>query len=267
MLQKRFGQESETEVEDRGSGIATGAAVETARSITSLPLLSPKDEKKEEEKISLFWRVFGGTILSIVALVSITLFNNLQSSISDLRGELSREREARAGLAKKDDVDARIKTQYERIRVVEGYKAEIEAIKERASANAMGAETIRKDMSASLDAIKKETAGIEVLKERIALLETLKKDVAALDALKEKLAAANTELKTVREDIAKASQEVEKNKAADLERKNSRDAQTKMFEETIKELQKDVQACREKIARLEGSQPANPEKKKADEKP
>jgi len=263
MMQKRFGQECEAE-RDQG---ADAVSVETARSITSLPLASPKDEKKDEEKISLFWRVFGGTILSIVALVSITLFNNLQNSISDLRAELSREREARAALAKKDDVDARIKTQYERIRVVEGYKAEIEAMKERSSANATSSETLRKDITSSLDAIKKETAGIELIKERIAMLEALKKEVASLDSLKEKITTASAELKTVREEIGKASQEVEKNKSADLERKAFRDAQAKQWDETIKELQKDVQACREKIARLEGSQPAAPEKKKADEKP
>ena len=265
MLQKRLGQDYETESENRGDGGATAAAVETVRSITSLPLVEPKAEKKDDEKISLFWRVFGGTILSIVALVSITLFNNLQSSITDLRAELSREREARAALVKKDDVDTRMKSQYDRIRVVEGYKAEIEAMKERVSANAMSAETVRKDLGTSLDMLKKETAGIDLLKERIALLETLKKDVAALDTIKEKLATVNADLKTVREEIGKASQEVEKNKAADLERKMARDMQAKQLDDTIKELQKSLQECREKIARLEGPAPAD--KKKAGEAP
>lgn len=262
MLQKRFGQEYENEQDNRNEAEGTTTAVETARSITSLPLLTPKEEKKEDEKISVFWRVFGGTILSIGALVCITLYNNQLNSISDLRAELNREREARALMAKKEDVDARIKTQYERIRVVESYKSDIEALKERSATNALSAETVRKEMTTSLEAIKKETVGIEVLKERIALLEALKKDIAGLDSVKEKLAAANADLKSVREEIGKANQEVEKNKAADLERKAARDAQTKQFEETIKELQKDVQACREKIARLEGSQPATPDKKK-----
>lgn len=259
MLQKRFGQEYEND--ERTENDPTAAAVETARSITSFPLASPKDEKKEEEKLSLFWRVFGGTILSIVALVCITLYNNLQGSISDLRTELSREREARATLAKKDEVDSRIKTQYERIRAVEAFKSDIDTAKERFAA----AETSRKDLSASLDMLKKETAGIEVIKERIAMLEGVKKDIAGLDALKEKLTAVNVDLKTVREEIQKASQEVEKNKAADLERKASRDVQAKQLDETLKELQKNVQACREKIARLEGSQP--PEKKKTGDNP
>ena len=252
MLQKRFGPEREESESD-----SAVAALETARSITSAPIAAP-EPKKDEEKISLFWRVFGGTILSIVALVCITLFNSLQNSINDLRSELSREREARAALAKKDDVDSRMKTQYERIRTVEAYKVELEALKERASGNAQAAESTRKDLTAAVDALKKETSGIEVLKDRVTMLETLKKDIAALDALKEKLAAVSADLKSAREEVQKAQQEVEKNKAADLERKTSRDAQAKQLDETIKELQKSVQECREKIARLEGSEKPKP---------
>lgn len=248
MLQKRFGAEH-----DEAENEATLAAIETSRSITSAPVASP-EPKKDDEKMSLFWRVFGGTILSIVALVCITLFNNMQGSINDLRSELSREREIRATLAKKDDVDARLKTQYERIRAVESFKVEIEGIKERSSASATSADAVRKDLSASLDALKKETAGIEVLKERVSLLEGLKKDVAGVEALKEKLATVSADLKSAREEAQKTQQEVEKNKAADLERKASRDAQAKQLDETIKELQKNVQACREKIARLEGAE-------------
>jgi chromosome segregation ATPase len=205
--------------------------------------------------MSLFWRVFGGTILSIVALVLITLYNNLQSSINELRADLSHEREARAALVKKDDVDARLKSQFERLRAVEGYKAELETMKERSAASALSADVVRKDLSASLDAVKKETAGLEVIKERVAMLEALKKDVAGLDAVKEKLAAMAADLKAARDEVQKGQQEIEKNKAADLERKASRDSQAKQLDETIKELQKNVQACREKIARLEGSQP------------
>jgi len=255
MVQKRFGEEYENEVEDGSRNNATMAALETARSITSTPVSNPKDEKREEERMSLFWRVFGGTILSIVALVLITLYNNLQSSINELRAELSHEREARAALVKKDDVDARLKTQFERIRAVEGYKADLETMKERSATNAQSADAVRKELSASLDAVKKETAGLEVIKERVALLEALKKEVAGLDAVKEKLTAIAADLKSARDEVQKAQQEVEKNKAADLERKAFRDSQAKQLDETIKELQKNVQACREKIARLEGSQP------------
>lgn len=232
------------------------AGLETAR-IASLPGAT-RDAKRDEEKMSLFWRVFGGTILSIVALVFITLYNNLANTMGELRNELSREREARAALARKDDVDARMKNQYDRLHAVEGFKADIEAIKERAAANAIASETVKKDLGTSIDSLKKDTATIELLKERVVALEGLKKEIAGIDSVKEKLTSLAADLKTARDEVQKAHQELEKNKAADLERKMARDAQSKQLDETIKELQKNVQACREKIARLEGAQPANP---------
>jgi uncharacterized phage infection (PIP) family protein YhgE len=254
MLQKRFDQEYEGENRDGAEGESTVAALETTRSITSTPV-SSRDPKKDEERISLFWRVFGGTILSIVALIFITLYNNLASTISDLRNDLSREREARAALAKKDDVDAIVRMQFERIRSVEGYKSDIEAIKERVTAAGMASETTKKDLIQSFDSLKKETAGLEVLKERIAAVEILKKDVAGFDALKDKLTSITSDLKLARDEAQKVQQELEKNKVADLERKTAHDAKAKQLDEMLKELQTGVQACREKIARLEGSQP------------
>ena len=71
---------------------------ETFRS-ASAPSAAHPPAHKDEEKMSVFWRVFGGTILSIVALVGITIFNNIQSSITELRGEITRSREALAGVA------------------------------------------------------------------------------------------------------------------------------------------------------------------------
>ena len=220
-------------------------AVETARSASQPPAAKTADPKKDEEKIHVFWRLFGGTVLSIVALVAITLYNNINGSISDLRQELSREREARAALAKKDDVDARAKTQWDRIRAVEGFKADIEAVKERTAANAAGVE-----------AVKREATGLEVLKERVAQLEALRKEVAGLDAVKEKLAAATADLKAFRDDVQKVQQELERNKSGDHERKAFRDAQAKQLDDAMKELQKGLMDCREKLARLEGANPA-----------
>jgi hypothetical protein len=40
---------------------------------------------KGEESISPFWRIFGGTVLSILALVAITLYQQLSSSLNELR--------------------------------------------------------------------------------------------------------------------------------------------------------------------------------------
>lgn len=224
-------------------------AVESARTATQQPPAKAGESKSGEEGLSVFWRVFGGTILSIVALVAITLYNTVNGNINDLRQELSREREARATLAKKDDVDARAKTQWDRIRAVEGFKADIEAVKERTTANAAG-----------VDAVRRETGGLEVLKERVAQLEVLRKEVAALDAVKEKLSTATADLKGFRDDLQKVQQELERNKSGDQERKAYRDAQAKQLDDTLKELQKGLMDCREKLARLEAVGPPAPKK-------
>lgn len=243
------------------------AVYETARATAAEP--KPEPPKSDDHKISVFWRVFGGTILSIVALVAITLFNNFSASISELRAEVSREREARAELVKKDEFNARISNQYERIRAHDGFKADIEGLKERANTNlaamealkkdaAGGVDSAKKELTAVADAVKRDALAIELLKERLAAVEVLKKDLAALDAVKEKAATAATELKALRDEVMKVTSEIERNKVADNERKMSRDALQKQTDEALKELTKGLQVCREKLARLEGAKPADP---------
>lgn len=274
MFQKR-----EQEQEDQQGRNGTLAAAETLRSAAESGGKAA-EAKGDDHHVSVFWRVFGGTILSIVALAAITLYNNLSSGISDLRAELNREREARAALVKKEDNDTRVKTIYERIRTIEGYKVEIEGMRERVGSNAAAIEGVRKDnatalesvkkdaaaavegvkkdANAALDSVRREAAGVDVLKERVAGLESIKKDVAALEVVKEKLAGATADMKTVRDDLQKVQQEQERNKASDLERKTCRDVQAKQVEDALKELLKGLQDCREKIARLEGGQLVGP---------
>lgn len=211
-------------------------AMETARSAAESSSKNSEPKKKEEESISLFWRVFGGTILSIVALVSITLYNNMSSSINELRSEISREREARAELVKKEDFNNRVTAQYERMRGIDALKVELEGLKEKIINNATTLDSVKRDNAASTDAMKKDTASLVILKERVA--------------------AATTDLKTMRDEMTKLAGEVEKNKSSDLDRKTTRDMQYKQIDENLKELQKAIQDCREKLARLEGAKPA-----------
>jgi hypothetical protein len=231
----------------------TPVMAETVRSASAAAAARPA-ATGDEHKISVFWRVFGGTILSIAALVAITIFNNVQSSISELRADaararealalavkredLDREREARAGLAKKDDVDARVKTIYERLRTFDAYKGDIEAVKERVSATSIAVAALKTDVGASVDALKRDSATLEVMRERFTLL--------------------SGEVKLATEAAQRVQTDVEKNRASDLERKLSRDAQAKSVEESLREMQRAVQDCREKLARLEGASPSIP---------
>ncbi|MBP3955584.1 hypothetical protein J8F10_09850 [Gemmata sp. G18] len=261
MLQRRNDSDS-----DDLSRTTELMAYESTRSANDSDGEKCAEPKKEEEQISIFWRVFGGTILSIVALVSITLFNNMSSSISELRAALSHEREARADLVKKDEFNTRVTAQYERMRAIDTVKVELEGMKEKVNTNTAAVdgvkrdtgaaiEAVKKDTSASADAMKKDAAALEVLKERVVLLETVKKDIAGLDTLKEKFAGAAADLKVMRDELQKIATEVDRNKTSDLERKSLRDSQHKQVDDALKELQKGLQDCREKLARLEGAQP------------
>ena len=77
------------------------------------------------------------------------------------------------------------------------------------------------------------------------------------------MATVSAELTAARDDLNKVSGDVERNKTSDLERKALRDLQAKQVDDALKDLQKGLQDCREKLARLEG---AKPEKPKPDEK-
>ena len=264
MIQKRLGQ-------DRDEGLEPDTTPVVAETLRAVAAAHQKDTApaKDEEKMSIFWRVFGGTILSIVALAAVTLYNNLQTGITELRAELTREREAAAGLAKKDDldkereartlfakkedIDTRMTKLYERLRTAEGLKSDIEGLRERVAGNAAAVEAARKDTAAAVEAVKKDTAGLELLKERVAAVEAVKREVAGLDAVRERLAALAADLKVAREETARVHRDIDNNRAADAERKAFRDAQAKQFEDTLKEMQRALGDCREKLARLEGA--------------
>jgi chromosome segregation ATPase len=55
--------------------------------------------------MNTFWRVFGGTILSIIVLILITICNQFSTSLSDLRRDLNQQSEARSEFVKKADLD------------------------------------------------------------------------------------------------------------------------------------------------------------------
>src|SRR4051812_38780418 len=73
---------------DRGATITFAA--ETVRPKAAAEPFKP------EEKISVFWRVFGGTILSITALVVIQAYQAISGTIHDLRADQTRMREQAA---------------------------------------------------------------------------------------------------------------------------------------------------------------------------
>jgi DNA repair exonuclease SbcCD ATPase subunit len=192
----------------------------------------------DEYKLSVYWRVFGGAILSVAALGVLTVYNSVAGNIAELRGELNRLNEARADWVKKDEFNTRIATNYDRVQALQGqnntlnatltsYKTEMDAVKDRLARQ-----------TTDLDAVRKETAG--------------------LDGLREKLSAVSADLKSVREEAGRLRLESDRNTAYDAERKAFRDRQSEQFERLMKEVQAAVQECQVKVARLEAVQQAKP---------
>lgn len=231
---RQNGQEEAPERRSRSDDVALVA--QTFRAVAEAPDAAEKPGKKDDEKLSIFWRVFGGTILSIAALVVITLFNNLTTTLADLRAEINKANEARAqavaDMLRKDEFNTRMTTNWDRIQNLQQQN------------NAQ---------NAALTSLKTELDG---LKDRLARhatdAEALKKELAALEVMKERVAGLAQDLKGGRDDILKLRADVDKNQAYDIERRDRRDAQYKQIDEALKELQKGLQDCREKLARLEG---------------
>jgi DNA repair exonuclease SbcCD ATPase subunit len=239
--------------------VTATAALRAAADVAQAPT-DARTEKKEDERISLFWRVFGGAILSICALISITIFNNVSSTLSELRSEISKASEARANIVaemvRKEEFNSRMTSNWDRLQGLQqqnnsqnatltSLKTELDGLKERLTKQAYDGEGLRRDSAAAVDAVKRDLATMEVLRERLTSL--------------------TQELKGTRDDIQKLRSDVDRNQAYDLERKELRDVQYKYVEETLKELQRAVQDCREKLARLEGQYgpPSQPAPKKA----
>lgn len=246
MAPKRGGQDDGRDMEARVD--ETPVIVQALRAgETASPSV---DKKHDDEKMSLFWRVFGGTILSIVSLVAITLFNNMMTSINDLRTDVSKANEARSNavmdlraemaksaearndLVRKEDYNSRMNAQSERVASLQQYNNQ---------------------QNATLVTLKTELDGIKERATKLAIeSDGAKRDLATLELVKERLALLAVDLKAMRDDHLKLRADADKNQSYDLERKQHRDSQYKQIDDAIRELQKAQQDCREKIARMEG---------------
>ena len=83
---------------------------------------TPAGDGKTEERLSLFWRVFGGTILSICALVIITAYQQLANGIHDLRADVGRLREGSGEYLKKDEYNGRATQVWNRLNELNNVK-------------------------------------------------------------------------------------------------------------------------------------------------
>ncbi len=137
-------------------------ASETLRSAGAPPVCDAPSSKSEE-RISLFWRVFGGTLLSITALVAITIYQQFTSSINELRNQIEKAAESRGDYVKKDEFNTRMTTVWGRIsEPKEG--GTVTALREKITVQEQqlkSAEDDRKEMQRELQALRERIAKLE----------------------------------------------------------------------------------------------------------
>jgi DNA repair exonuclease SbcCD ATPase subunit len=157
-----YGSTDSQEIQTAKNGVSLLAAAESLRSSANPVPCPDEPPSKAEDKISLFWRVFGGTILSIVALVAITVFNSFSSSLAELRREINDQHQSRAELVKKEELSSRVSSLWNGIKDLQTANQTLSALNERSKLldqqfdrHMKSAEDDRKELTRKLDEQRK----------------------------------------------------------------------------------------------------------------
>jgi hypothetical protein len=127
---------------------------------------------RRQQKMSLFWQVFGGTIFSIVALVILTAYSQLTSAQTDLRRDLN---QVQADQVKKDELNIRLTVVWNSIKGLQSTNTSLLSLNERAKvldgnveSQLRSAEEERKDLQHKVEDLSQR---LQVLAERLAGIE------------------------------------------------------------------------------------------------
>jgi hypothetical protein len=138
-------------------------AVETLRSVEGATQ-ARSFPAKGEDRLSIFWRVFGGTLLSIAALVAITLYQQFTSALAEIRANVDRLHEGRADLVKTEDFNSRVTTLWTSIKELQTGITAFAAFKERSALLEQQMKTIQEEH-------KELVRELQLLRDRQAVLE------------------------------------------------------------------------------------------------
>jgi hypothetical protein len=159
VVQPRDRQEDEGPFQPNGSLPVTVEMLRNASNRVPVAMA-----EKGEERISLFWRVFGGTILSIVALVAVTLYQQFTNSLGEIRSNVNHLTESRAELIKTDEFNTRLTTVWTSIKELQAAQAANAALKTKADLleqQLKMADDERKEMARQLQQLRERQAAVE----------------------------------------------------------------------------------------------------------
>jgi hypothetical protein len=226
---RRISRSDDSQGDHSGERLFPVLAAEVTRNASAhRPMV---DSKGAEERMGIFWRVFGGTILSISALVGITVYQSIAGGIKDLRTEIARLNEAKADYIKKDEyANNRAKT-WDRIQEVSIQAQLTTSLKDRIAA--------LEEQRRSYEADRRETHELHA-------------------TIKERLLSFETQLKnnTV---SPKDLQQLQSGISSLQEKMAGRDMQLKQADDERKEAMREIQLLRERLAKVEVANAARPD--------
>jgi cell division protein FtsB len=178
---------------------------------------------RADDRISAFWRIFGGTVLSIVTLIILTAFQQLSASLSNMNSKIEQLKDNSTKFVEKEEFSNRMTRFWDNVK---GPTAEVPALKAQVAAQDAQfkeAEKERKELCKEIQALKgghdKFVEKEEFSSRMTRFWDNIKGPAADVPALKAQVA--------------------------------TQDAQLKEAEKERKELCKEVQALRERLAGLE----------------
>ncbi len=119
---------------------------------------------KAEDRIPLFWRIFGGTLLSIAALIVVTLYQQFTSSMNEMRNDIVRLHEGQGDVVKKEEFNSRLTTLWTGLSDAKAAGAGVAALRDK--------ETLHDQQIKQSDDDRKELLReLQQLRERVARLE------------------------------------------------------------------------------------------------
>lgn len=187
---------------NREKNNATALAVETLRNASNPP--PTETPAKSEENISWFWKIFGGTILSIVALVIMTAYTQMTSSLAELRRDLGQVQEARADLVKKDELNSRVTTLWSAFKEMQKSLNDLTALNERFKVldvhldkQLRGSDDDRRELARKLEEQRRLVCDEQKevqrkLEDQVRQMQTLAERMASLEGRQAGTAAAKT---------------------------------------------------------------------------
>jgi hypothetical protein len=178
-------------------------AAEAVRAGDLNPAVRPTGQDKPEERVSLFWRIFGGTILSICALFVINAYQSMNGNIHEVRGDLGRLREVAGDFIRKDDFNSRQSTLWNSIRELQAMQTSVTVLANKQTNLEQQASAVEKDhkellaVSAALQALREKDAALEKIvkeaeterREFAREFQHLRERIAKLEGLAEKKAS------------------------------------------------------------------------------